>query len=372
MRIGIITISEHNNYGNRLQNYALQRFLLNYADNVDTIWWCKDNYLLNKKFSIKTAIKYLLNYKETRLYINNKYIKDCIREYNIKKFSDKYISIKYDYTINKDLSNKYDFFIVGSDQVWNTNFWMGWDSLVNTINAVFLKFLSKEKRVAYAASIAIPEIPKDKEKIFKDGLNEMKAISVREKTGADLVKNLTGRDVSVLVDPTILLSKEEWQKIELKPEWYSGEKYILTYFLGNPSLVIEKIAKKNNWEIFNLMDKNNFNLYTSRVEEFIYLVEHAELVATDSFHACVFSILMNTPFLVVNRQQKGVADMTSRIDTLMDLFGYQDRYIVNSKCELSDEEILNMDFSKVKAIQEREKKRSKDFLEKALNLKINN
>ncbi|RGW39355.1 polysaccharide pyruvyl transferase family protein, partial [Megamonas funiformis] len=282
------------------------------------------------------------------------------------------ISIKYDYTINKDLSNKYDFFIVGSDQVWNTNFWMGWDSLVNTINAVFLKFLSKEKRVAYAASIAIPEIPKDKEKIFKDGLNEMKAISVREKTGADLVKNLTGRDVSVLVDPTILLSKEEWQKIELKPEWYSGEKYILTYFLGNPSLVIEKIAKKNNWEIFNLMDKNNFNLYTSRVEEFIYLVEHAELVATDSFHACVFSILMNTPFLVVNRQQKGVADMTSRIDTLMDLFGYQDRYIVNSKCELSDEEILNMDFSKVKAIQEREKKRSKDFLEKALNLKINN
>lgn len=132
------------------------------------------------------------------------------------------------------------------------------------------------------------------------------------------------------------------------------------------------LAKKKNWEIFNLMDKNNFNLYTSRVEEFIYLVEHAELVATDSFHACVFSILMNTPFLVVNRQQKGVADMTSRIDTLMDLFGYQDRYIVNSKCELSDEEILNMDFSKVKAIQEREKKRSKDFLEKALNLKINN
>lgn len=156
------------------------------------------------------------------------------------------------------------------------------------------------------------------------------------------------------------------------PEWYNGEKYILTYFLGNPSQIIKNIAKRNKWKIYNLMDKDSFELYTSRVEEFLYLIDHAQLVATDSFHACVFSILMNTPFLVVNRQQKGVADMTSRIDTLMDLFGYQDRYIIDGKCDLSDEEILYMNFSNVKAIQEQEKKRSKIFLEKALNLKINN
>lgn len=368
MKIGIITISEHNNYGNRLQNYALQRFLLNYVDNVDTIWWCKDNYLLNKKISIKMVVKYLLNYKGARSYIKNKYVKDCIREYNIKKFSDKYISIKYDYKINKDLSEIYNFFFVGSDQVWNPNFWAGWDSLVNTINAVFLKFVPKEKRIAYAASIAIPEIPKDKEKFFKDSLNEMKAISMREKAGAELVKNLTGREVPVVVDPTILLSKEEWQKIEMVPEWYNGEKYILTYFLGNPSPIIKNIAKKNNWKIYNLMDKNDFDLYTSRVEEFVYLIDHAQLVATDSFHACVFSILMNTPFLVVNRQQKGVADMTSRIDTLMELFGYQDRYIINSECKLSEDEILYMDFSNVKVIQEREIRRSTEYIKKALNI----
>ena len=77
---------------------------------------------------------------------------------------------------------------------------------------------------------------------------------------------------------------------------------------------------------------------------------------------------MNTPFLVVNRQQKGVADMTSRIDTLMELFGYQDRYIVNGKCNLSDEEILHMDFSNVKVIQEREIERSTAYMKKALNL----
>lgn len=129
----------------------------------------------------------------------------------------------------------------------------------------------------------------------------MQAISMREKAGAKLVKKLTGREVLVVVDSTILLFTEDWQKIELKTEWYSGEKYILTYFLGNPSPVIEKIAKKNNWKIYNLMDKDNFDLYTSRVEEFVYLINYAELVATDSFHASVFSILMNNLFLVVKR-----------------------------------------------------------------------
>lgn len=369
MKIGIITINDNNNYGNRLQNYALQQFLYNEIkiEEVNSIWYDL-KYTSKTKvniFSWKLWIKYLINWKNIREYLKNFYLKDNIRMYNIGKFTNK-ISTKFDFKIKDNLGVEYDYFIVGSDQVWNPNFWSKKD---NHANIRFLKFAPKEKRIAYAASIAIPEIPKDKEKIFKDGLNEMKAISVREKTGADLVKNLTGREVPVVVDPTILLSKEEWQKIEMVPEWYNGEKYILTYFLGNPSPIIENLAKKNNWKIYNLMDKSNLDLYASRVEEFVYLIEHAELVATDSFHACVFSILMNTPFLVVNRKEKGMADMTSRIDTLLELFGYQDRYIVDGKCDLSDEEILHMDFSNVKSIQEREIARSTAYIKKALNLK---
>lgn len=370
MKIAIITLNQNDNYGNRLQNYALQEYLLNEIkiNKIETIWYDPQYTYISKveAFTWKTWIKYFINWKNQRTYLKKLYLKDNIRMYNIGKFTKK-ISTRLDFKIKDNLSEKYDYFIVGSDQVWNPNFW---SKNNNHANIRFLKFVPKEKRIAYAASIAIPEIPKDKEQFFYDSLNEMKAISMREKAGAKLVKNLTGREVPVLVDPTILLSKEEWQKIEMLPEWYSGEKYILTYFLGNSSPVIEKIAKKNNWKIYNLMDKDNFDLYTSRVEEFVYLIDHAQLIATDSFHACVFSILMGTPFLVVNRQQKGMADMTSRIDTLLELFGYHDRYIVNGKCELSDKGILNMDFSRVKAIQEREKKRSKDFLEKALNLKV--
>ncbi|WP_304153742.1 polysaccharide pyruvyl transferase family protein [Megamonas hypermegale] len=364
MKIGIITINDNNNYGNRLQNYALQEWLhcKLKIDEVNTIWY-DPQYTYVSKFNLftwKTWIKYILNLGGVRSYLKDCYYLDNIRMYNIGKFSRK-IHTKFDLKI---LDKDYDYFIVGSDQVWNPKFW----ATEEYGQIRFLRFVPKEKRIAYAASIAIPSISKDKEQFFKDSLNEMKAISMREKAGAELVKKLTGRDVPVVVDPTILLSKEEWQKIELVPEWYYGEKYILTYFLGNPSPIIENLAKKNNWKIFNLMDKSNLDLYASRVEEFVYLIEHAELVATDSFHACVFSILMNTPFLVINRQQKGVADMTSRLDTLLDLFGYQNRYIIDGKCDLSDDEILYMDFSNVKAIQEREVARSTAYMKKALNI----
>lgn len=370
MKIAIITINDNNNYGNRLQNYALQKYLFNEfkIDKVDSIWYDPEDKFMSRgnRYTWKMWIKYIINWKNQRNFCEKEFLKDTIRMYNIGKFTKK-IKTRLDFKIKDKIEKEYDYFIVGSDQVWNPNFWLGRE---NYASIRFLKFAPKEKRIAYAASIAIPRIPKDREQLFKNSLNEMRAVSMREKAGADLVKNLIGKEVPVVVDPTILLSKEEWQKLELKPEWYNDKKFILTYFLGNPSPIIENIAKKNHWEIYNLMDKDNFDLYTSRVEEFLYLIDHAQLVATDSFHACVFSILMNTPFLVVNRQQKGEADMTSRIDTLLDLFGCKNRYIVNGKCDLSDEEILDMDFSNVKIIQERERKRSKDFLEKALILKV--
>ena len=145
-------------------------------------------------------------------------------------------------------------------------------------------------------------------------------------------------------------------------------KYILTYFLGDVPQVLDELAKEHNYKIYNLMDADNLNLYTSRVEEFLWLIDHAELVCTDSFHACVFSIIFNTPFVVVKRQQKGMADMTSRLDTLLGLFGYQNRLIDFVKITIKADELLRMDFSKVKAIQKREIARSTEFLKKAMKM----
>lgn len=365
MKVAIITINDNNNYGNRLQNYALERFLKQkFSLDINTIWYDKKTLYVSRIELCywKTLLKFILNKNGFRKYMQKSYLIDCIRMYNIGRFNKK-INIRFDFCLKKCLKNEYDYFIVGSDQVWNPNFWRE-----NHSNIRFLKFVPSEKRVAYAASIAVPVIEKNKKGFFKDSLNEMKAISMREKSGAVIVKELTGKDVPVVVDPTLLLSKEEWQKIELIPEWYSGEKYILAYFLGNPSPIIENLAKKNGWKIYNLMDRSNLDLYASRVEEFVYLIEHAELVVTDSFHACVFSILMNTPFLVVNRQEKGIITMISRIDTLLELFGYQNRYIIDEKCSLSDEEILYMNFDNVKSIQRKEISNSIKYIKNALSL----
>lgn len=392
MKIGIVTVLGHFNYGNRLQNYALQEFLSKLDVKVETIWYDKNKWgspyvylpelpLMKNYFSkiyLKHMIKFILNwngYRKQNYLLRKYYGEECVRQYNIKKFSDKYININYKYQIENSrydskkinkfsdsLKKEYDYFLVGSDLIWFPN--------LDFYYIKFLRFVEKDKRITYAPSLGTNKILlKDRDlELLKQGYNEFSNLSVREKIGSQILYKLTNKEFPVLVDPTLLLLKEEWKLISRRPEWYTDEKYIFTYFLGKPSSVIKNIAKKNKWKIYNLMDRDNFNLYTSKVEEFLFLIKNAQLVCTDSFHGAVFSIIFNVPFLVVNRNEKGGVDLTSRIETLLNLFNYQDRYIVNGKCDLSDEEILNMDFSNVKVIQEREIKRSTEYMKKALNL----
>lgn len=369
MRIGIITINDCDNYGNRLQNYALQRFLQQKFGEINTVWWSANSYLpiTGSPYAFKNIIKYILNWKNQRGDVSKHYVKKGIREYNIKKFTDGHISIKYDYAIKDTLNSQYDYFIVGSDQVWNPFFWGNID---NYSKAYFLQFADNDKRIAYSASFGISELSRKHKKLFKKGLDGISHISVREEVGARIVKELTGRDVPVLVDPTLLLSQKEWQQISFAPEWYDGEKYILTYFLGKVPMVLQKLANEYGYKIYNLMDKEDLNLYTSRVEEFLWLIEHAQLVCTDSFHACVFSIIFNIPFLVVNREQVGMVDMTSRLDTLMKLFGYQDRFVDFNTFDIDFSKVMIMDFSKVVDVQDRERERSLSFFKQAMSIRL--
>lgn len=366
MNLAIITLNDHKNYGNRLQNYALQTILLADFGDVHTLWDSTDYnpLMLNYHYSIKSVIKYILNWKNQREDLGKYYVRNLVREYNIKTFSNRNIMICYNF-IYDEIIKKYDYFIVGSDQVWNPLFWSFTEKCSD---AYFLQFADERKRIAYAASFGISELPSKYIDTFKRGLDGIPYISVREQAGADIIKRITGRDVPVLVDPTLLLDAEHWRTLEMQPEWYRGEKYILTYFLGNVPPIIDNIAKEHSYKIYNLMDKECLDLYVSRVEEFLYLIDNAELVCTDSFHACVFSILFNTPFVVVDRQQEGIADMTSRLDTLLGLFGYQDRLIDFAKSDIDANKLMTMDFSKVKEIQEREISRSTAFLKEAMHI----
>ena len=365
-KVGIITLNGYFNFGNRLQNYALQRFLKNLDSNIysETIWYEKLSLKLDEKLTRYVNIRnYVFNKHGFRKFINSgRYMFDVIREYNFKKFNDRYINSAFDYKIKKDLNDRYDYFIVGSDQVWNPHY-------VNLKNE-FLQFADRNKRIAYAASFGVSEIKHDKFDIVKKGLEGIDYISVREQAGAKIIRELTGKDVPVLVDPTLLLTVEEWEKVMERPAWYKDEKYILVYFLSKmPDKIkkdINELAKLYNLQIIDLTNNANIDYYCSPPSEFLYLIKNCSLMYTDSFHGTVFSILNKRPFVTCSRE--GGMNMDSRIDTLLSMFNLQSRKISKE----NNYEIANpmeIEYPDVEAILNRERQRSKEFLCKALNIK---
>lgn len=355
-KVGIVTISDYTNYGNRLQNYALYKYLKNYNLDVETIQnidgFYNDNKKLIFKQKIKDFIKRFLIFKISF----RRYLAFANFNKNIK-FSA--IMIDKDH-ISSDLNKYYDYFVVGSDQVWNPTF--GRMSDIDLLN-----FASSEKRISYAASIAVDKIPKEDEARAKEAFNKFKKISVREDKGKEIVENLTGRkDVEVLVDPTLLLDSLEWEKLEKKPKKLKN-KYIFTYFLGDVSKErkkeIENFALKNECELIDILDCNS-KYYDCGPSEFLYLINHAFLVCTDSFHASVFSLIFNKPFVVYNREQKNCVNMNSRIETLLNKFDIMQRKY-NGK--LSND-ILKYDYSNAYKKLKEERVKTEKFIKDALDI----
>ncbi len=365
--IGILTLNGFFNYGNRVQNYALQIVLEKLNFKVDTIWWDESKKLVADKnlFNFKSLRRYVLNKHGFRESGTRDFLADGIKEYNIKKFSEKYIHTQYEYKIASDLNERYDHFVVGSDQVWNP-YW------VNS-EIMYLMFAKPEKRIAYAASYGIAEIPEKYRKEVKHALEGMHAISVREEAGAEIVRTLTGKDVPVLIDPTALLTKEEWYSIAEKPFYIKDERYILTYFLGevpkNIQREIDNIAQTNGFSVIHLMDKSNLDHYCTSPQEFIWLIKNCEIMYTDSFHGTIFSIIMNKPFIVTSKKTRNKKmNMDSRIDTILSTFKLSDRK-VSTECNLCSENVFDISFKDTAAIMERERTRSIEYLKNALSVR---
>lgn len=368
VNIGKITLDGYCNYGNLLQNYALQQVLLQYAVKVETLWHTQDNFLPQNywKWTWKQHIKYLINWKSFRTnFFNGRIGLEMVRQGKLRDWADRYIYFRKDIKNLKNLIDEYDYFVTGSDQVWNPYF-----NDKAYLQDNFLMFAPPEKRISYAASISAPDIPTNEFDIYKEGLAEMYSLSLREQAGADLVKKISGRDAEVHVDPTLLLSPQEWDEVSRVPAWYNGEKYILTYFLGKrPDFAIQKIAEETGLTVVNLLDDKVYEYYVTGVDEFLWAVKHASLMYTDSFHGTVFSILYRTPFIVCNRLGNTITEkMGSRIDTLLNLFGLGNRrgtkengYVISTPIETSE-------WSTVDKVLARERKRSANYLEKALGL----
>lgn len=350
-RIGILTINDNDNYGNRLQNYALQEFLKKFNLNSETITNIPGLYGAR-------AVKHIIgNYIKKLPIIKNKYCRyNLFIDFNKNiKYSKYYIDKNH---INKSIGEKYDTFFIGSDQVWNPTF-----DRVSDID--FLAFAPKKKRNSFSASIGTDEIPDELKEYYKQNLIQMNNISVREEKAKEIIENLTGRkDIKVLLDPTMLLSAEEWDRVAKKPKQLKVSRYILTYFLGNLSeerkKEINKIARKYQCEVITLLNKNE-PFYNTGPSEFLYLEKNAFLICTDSFHSSVFAIIYNRPFILFDREDN-TEKMNSRIETLLKTFRLEDKLYKGKITE----ELIKCDYDEVNKKLIDEKKKCKEFINKTL------
>ncbi|TGD22753.1 polysaccharide pyruvyl transferase family protein [Companilactobacillus suantsaicola] len=367
MRIAIDTIVDYSNYGNRLQNYALQKVLENQGHEVITL----KNYthIVNKEPRVK-RIKRLLaeggllkkGYKKIiRKASKAKQSKrlNSLREENFKKFTEKYIH-ESDFVLNQntkvfDFDRDIDCYVVGSDQVWNYNF-------TRFSSFDFISF-SKKPKISYAASFGVDSVPDNLLNIYRKGLNSFNYISVREKVGKNLVEEISGQKATIVLDPTLLLDKSEWMKLITNKKLYS-KKFILVYFLGKPNKFerqyITDFAKIEGYEVKTLMTYSDVNLWKADPSEFINLFSQAEAVFTDSFHACVFSIIFEKYFEVFNRNYTGPS-MNSRLDTLFDDLNLGSRWYDGKIKETV------IDYVSVKKKLDKRKRESIEFLNDSLN-----
>ena len=364
--IAIVTISNSTNYGNRLQNYALQNYILGLGCNPYTLinlsseFDNKVNYFKFILYYSKIFIKKILN-----LFKNIEVEKQ--RKLNFSIFDEKYIIFADDKINNniksfdKVLLNKFDYFVAGSDQIWNPQF------LCNA-EANYLYYVPSEKKVTYAPSFGMNYIPKNRVNEIKNYLMSYKNISVREEAGKEIIEDLINKDnVEVLIDPTMLLTAEDWNRILKKPIMLKYKKYIFNYFLGDLSIdkkmEIERVARENNCEIINILDKNS-PFYECGPSEFLYLEKNAFLICTDSFHSSVFAIIYNRPFIIFDREEKNISSMNSRLETLINKFKLKNRKFEGKITK----ENLEHDYTEAYKILEKERKKSEEFLKKALDI----
>jgi hypothetical protein len=363
-KIGILTLNGYSNYGNRLQNLALQNNIQSLGFVAETILVYRKRNLSDRKKRITSMSKLLEKItKRLRVLLAGNIINQ--RQKIFIEFTKKYILETSFVLSQKDcpenLLDKYDFFIVGSDQVWNPN------NLHGT-SFFFLTFAENKKRISYAASFGIAELPAEWEKKYREWLSDFSYISVREDSGANIVKDITGRNAEVHLDPTMLLTKEDWLGT-LETKFKKPDKdYILMYFLGkltsNVRSKINAYAKENDLDIIELNSKKDKEVYLYGPSEFVHVINSAKLVITDSFHGAAFSITLQTPFVVFKREGDG-PEMFSRINTLLNKFEMSDRIWEEN---ILQRNILELDFSNSVTILKYERDRSEIYLKTAMGI----
>ena len=374
MKIGIITLPLHNNYGGILQAYALQKVLQNMGHDATVI----DKSRIIKLSLVRRVYSYFRRFIKKVLIDKHTVIiwdKKHNTESNIMRMYTypfllkhiKRVELIRDYSEIKE--GEYQAFVVGSDQIWRP-MQLG----ESFIDKAFLSF-TKEwdvKRVSYAASFGSDEWEYSIAQTINCGslLKKFNAVSVREDSAVGLCKKHFGIDALHVLDPTMLLSSDDYIRLFQYANTPASTGTLMCYILDNnkdKENLICHIANELNLKAFAVNSKYEIpdapikERIQPPVECWLRGFYDAEMVFTDSFHGCVFSIIFNKPFWVIENKERG----NTRFDSLLRIFNLEDRKIDSSK-------ISNVDFTRpidwalVNSIKKEWQEKSTNFLKENL------
>lgn len=332
MKIHTITSHDVYNYGASLQAYALMRYLQDTGNEVSIIdykpdyskarynfWYISPQYRWRKNPLLRFCACLVLAPKRFYTYRRKK---------AFDTFKSKYFHLTQRFSTLAELEQaQWDaqMFITGSDQIWNTDHENGKDP------ANYLSFVPLGvKRMSYAASFGIDYIKPEFQDMVKRNLMHFQQITVREKQGVRILKQL-GLSAVQVVDPVFLLSKHEWENLSASPK--VKEKYILVYDFGRNKMMQEfaiRYSKVHQLKILSLNDfvshsYADYNINNAGPREFLGLIKNAECFISNSFHGTAFSIIFEKQFFIFNRKDA----VNSRMESLMEIAGLKDRLIMN-------------------------------------------
>lgn len=359
----IVTWYNNYNYGTALQACSLKKVLENpKCTRLEVAQNCEFNlecsflpHRAKKKLNLGRKIKKIFKlsaYKEKRRQYEDMNLMEEkreffeIREKAFERYLKENVKLAAEHNIQSrkellDMGKKFDLYVAGSDQIWNP---------VNLDDTYLLGWVDKDKKkISYASSLSIKEIPSSYHKKYRKALKDFKAVSIRDKQCQQQLENIVGRSVTTVADPVVLLGANELRNSCIPID---SSNYVFSYFLGQNIEHREyvcKFSKENNREIKSMIGVSGANLKSDRILEefadwdvdpwkFVSYIYHSDFVITDSFHATVIAVLLHKNFVVLEKD-KTRPEQNNRIREFLSVVDLEDRwnYIPDSMEEVKIE-----------------------------------
>ena len=331
MRTGLITFHFAHHYGAQLQAYATMRAIQGLGHDCEIIdYRLPHTTRTNQLFKKGGGVRGMASDAHTALH----YGAFQRRFQRFEAFVAEQMKLSPErYTAFDQLRAappEYDVYVAGSDQIWNPYIFQ--DKQFDP--SFLLGFVKEGRRIAYAPSLGVPELPADKAEQLRDFLAPFSALSVREKRGQVLLKEATGREARVVLDPTLLLNGKDWGELAAPPR-HQGP-YILCYFVSDPAEAAPyalALSRRTGWPIVQLagarrkIEGASEIVFDAGPREFLGLFRHASAVVTNSFHGAAFSLQFRKNFFTSMSPRERSEPTFSRIYSLLSRLGCADRII---------------------------------------------